>query len=86
VDIPWKFAGYSADIVRILRDLPAYSLIRGWCLTKMTGFPIPESRQRFCVIDRFQLAHGSANCKALNKRSETDGETEQVGSGINGRL
>jgi hypothetical protein len=40
--------GRCADIVR----LAALSLIRGWCLTKMTGFPIPESREKSRSTER----------------------------------
>jgi hypothetical protein len=36
-------AGQPAEILR-----PRHLIsIRGWCLTKMNGFPIPESRDNF---------------------------------------
>jgi hypothetical protein len=55
--LPSECLDDSSDAARTLRDLLPYIHVRGWCLTKMTGFPIPESRQRFCVIERFKLAH-----------------------------
>jgi len=49
--------GQPADSVRIAGVSAGLILIRGWCLTKMTGFPIPESRPRFCSIERSKLTH-----------------------------
>ena len=41
----------SPDAARTLLGLQPYFLIRGWCLTKMTGFRIQESRQRFARLN-----------------------------------
>ena len=78
-------AGHCAEIARPLLVFRPYFLIRGWCLTKMTGFPIPESRQRFRSTEHLKLIRPWANYQALTGRSETGSETEQVGSGMNGR-
>lgn len=43
------------DAPRLLRDLLPYIHVRGWCLTKMTGFPIPESRSKSRSLE----CHGS---------------------------
>ena len=43
------------DAPRLLRDLLPHIHVRGWCLTKMTGFPIPESRQRFRSTEHLKL-------------------------------
>jgi hypothetical protein len=50
-----------------------------------TGFPIPESRQPFRSSERHKILRECADVDALNGRSETGSETEQVGSGMNGR-
>ena len=42
--LPVKFPDDSSDVARILRDFLPYIHVRGWCLTKMTGFHTPESR------------------------------------------
>ena len=57
----------------------------GMVSIKMTGFPIPESRSKSRSIERTAMPHLCANSEALNERSETGSETEQVGSGMNGR-
>jgi len=51
----------------------------------MTGFPIPESRPKSRPAERLEFVHRCANDEALNGRSETGSETEQVGSGMNER-
>jgi hypothetical protein len=40
---------------RTLRGLRPYRHVRGWCLTKMTGFPIPESRKESRSPERFEM-------------------------------
>jgi hypothetical protein len=40
------------DTARTLRGLRPYIHVRGWCLTKMTGFPIPESRHKSRSAER----------------------------------
>jgi hypothetical protein len=50
-----------------------------------TGFPIPESRQKFSSFERIKFASGFADYHALIGRSETGSETKQVGSVMNGR-
>jgi len=47
--------GNCPEIARPLLVFRPYFLIRGWCLTKMTGFPIPESRQRFRSTEHLKL-------------------------------
>jgi hypothetical protein len=47
----------TRDAARTFRDSLPYLRVRGWCLTKITGFPISESRRSFCLIERSQLTH-----------------------------
>ena len=75
------FSGNCADIAR----LAALFLIRGWCLTKMNGFQFQKAARNHVRLNVSKLSHWCANDEALNERSETGSETEQVGSGINGR-
>src|SRR5207249_11701210 len=42
---------------RLIRGHKGLSGLRGWCLNKMNGFPIPESRQRFRSVGRRELPH-----------------------------
>jgi hypothetical protein len=51
---------------------------------QITGFQIPESRQKSRSTERIKIQHG-CNDRALNGRSETGSGMEQVGSGMNGR-
>ena len=60
-------------------------MLRGWCLNKITGFQVSESRQKSRSIERIKIGADDVNDEALNGRSETGSETEQVGSGMNGR-
>lgn len=48
-----RFPGHSAYSCADVARLAALSLIRGWCLTKMTGFSVPESRQRSRSFERW---------------------------------
>jgi hypothetical protein len=62
---------------------------RGWCLEKNQGFQVSEKNQGFQVSEsrqnRVWLNVSNWMMGALNGRSETGSETEQVGSGMNGR-
>lgn len=58
---------------------------KGMVSRKNHGFPIPESRQKFRSSERIKIVRGCADDNALNGRSETGSETEQVGSEMNGR-
>ena len=60
-------------------------MLRGWCLTKMTGFPIPESRPKSRSTERLEFVRCCADDRALTGRSEIGSETERVGSEMNGR-
>jgi len=40
---------------RLIRGHKGLSGLRGWCLNKMNGFPIPESRQRFRSVERHRI-------------------------------
>jgi len=53
--IPEIAAALPTDNRRIVGVSSGLILIRGWCLTKMTGFPIPESRPRFSSIEHSKL-------------------------------
>jgi hypothetical protein len=65
--------------------LAALFFDKGMVSNQMTGFPIPESRQRFRSTEHLKLLTKCGYYKALDERSETGSETEQVGSGMNGR-
>jgi hypothetical protein len=65
--------------------LTAEANASGMVSNQNTGFPIPESRQKFSSFERIKIACGCADDHALTGRSETGSETEQVGSGMNGR-
>jgi hypothetical protein len=54
-EIVWTFAWNSADTVRILRDLRPYHQVRGWCLTKMTGFPFQKAAADFVRLNVSQF-------------------------------
>lgn len=41
-------------------------MLRGWCLTKMNGFPFPESRAKYRSVHHIKMAHGCAVRKALS--------------------
>jgi hypothetical protein len=56
------------DIARILAFAAALFLIRGWCLTKMNGFPFPESRQRFRSIEHVEIVARAGGHEAQNVR------------------
>jgi hypothetical protein len=43
------------DAARILCDLRPYVHVRGWCLTKMTGFHVSESRQSTRSAERIKM-------------------------------
>ena len=73
--------GHCAVVAR----LAALFFNKGMVSNQNTGFPIPESRQRFRSTEHLKLMRPLANYQALTGRSETGSETEQVGSGMNGR-
>ncbi len=50
-----RHAGCCADVVR----LAALFSIRGWCLTKMNGFPISESRKKLRPVGRDEMTAGA---------------------------
>lgn len=62
--MPGRFIGRCAgvaldtapDAARTLRDVRPYFHIRGWCLTKMTGFPISESREELRLAGHAEMA------------------------------
>ena len=56
------------DAARTLRGLRLYLQVRGWCLTKMTGFPIPESRPNHVRLNVSKYVRGCADENALNGR------------------
>jgi hypothetical protein len=77
-DIPADMRGYFVETawppvdirrtpVRTLHDLPPYLLIRGWCLTKMTGFPIPESRLQFRSAERPKTFALMCRCRSTER-------------------
>ena len=51
----WPFRWTRRELRAAVARLVSLSLIRGWCLTKMTGFPIPESRSKSRSLE----CHGS---------------------------
>jgi hypothetical protein len=59
----------------------SFPIWKGMVSNQNTGFPIPESRQKFRSAERIKLDEDGA----LNGRSETGSETEPVGSEMNGR-
>lgn len=78
----------SLDIARIARGCcPTCFLIfdKGMVSNQNTGFPIPESRTGYVRLNVSKFVRGCADHKALNGRSETGSEMEQVGSEMNGR-
>jgi hypothetical protein len=55
--------------------------VRGWCLEKMKAFKFQKAAKNHV---RLNVSNWLV-MDALTGRSETDSETKQVGSGINGR-
>ena len=71
----------TPDVARTLRGLRLYFLIRGWCHPKIKAFKFQKAATnhvRLNVSNWMMMG-------ALTGRSETGSETEQVGSGMNGR-
>jgi hypothetical protein len=67
-DIPADMRGYSMEtawppvdirrtLVRTLRDLPPYLLIRGWCLTKMTAFHFQKAARNYVRLNVSLFTH-----------------------------
>ena len=79
------FLWTSRELRMAVVRLAALSLIRGWCLTKMTAFTLQKAATDSVRLNVSRIVRGCADHKALNGRSETGSETEQVGSGMNGR-
>jgi len=53
--LPGNCPDDSADVAWILHDLLPYSLIRGWCLSKMFRFSISENRRHSRSTERIKL-------------------------------
>ena len=81
----WPFRWTRRELRAAVARLVSLSLIRGWCLTKMPAFPFQKAATDFVRLNVSKCVLGCADDKALNGRSETGSETEQVGSGVNGR-
>jgi hypothetical protein len=83
--LPGKHPNASPDATRVvartLRGVRPYFLIRGWCHPKIKAFKFQKAARnhvRLNVSNWMMMG-------ALTGRSETGSETEQVGSGMNGR-
>ena len=73
--------GNCAEIARLLLVLRPYLLIRGWCHPKIRAFKFQKAARNHVSLN----VSNWVMIGALNGRSETGSETEQVGSGMNGR-
>ena len=58
---------------------------KGMVSRKITAFPFQKAATNSVRLNVSKFVRGCADHKALNGRSETGSETEQVGSGMNER-